>query len=261
MRRAPPLPTVPHTRPPTVPLFPATPGGAVRPARCCSYSRGGVQATVEGTVGRTVRGGGLPARPRGPRARGCGHGGCRGGEREPFLCSLFFALSSPPAPSRPPCCAPHRGHPTQPNGTEAPSTFRTRTPTVSHFRLAPGTRRRGARRLRAPARVGAVAPLPPPLPPVPTGHVSFLPPYQLDTSRPSSRTNRTRLVPPPVGPAPRRPACPRRAAARPTRRPRGDAPPPLPPVLPLSCSLGAIALLEPLPAIARLEPLLACSHP
>jgi len=146
------------------------------------------EATLGGTVGRTVRGGGLPARPRGPRARGCGHGGCRGGEREPFLCSLFFALSSPPAPSRPPCCAPHRGHPTQPNGTEAPSTFRTRTPTVSHFRLAPGTRRRGARRLRAPARVGAVAPLPP-FPPsrtnwtrlvppsVPTGHVSSLLPY------------------------------------------------------------------------------------
>jgi hypothetical protein len=37
---------------------------------------------------------------------------------------------------------------------------------------------------------------PPPLPPVLTGHVSSLPPYQLDTSRPSSRTNWTRLVSP-----------------------------------------------------------------
>jgi hypothetical protein len=35
----------------------------------------------------------------------------------------------------------------------------------------------------------------PPSPPVLSGHVSSLTPYQLDTSRPSSRTNRTRRVP------------------------------------------------------------------
>jgi hypothetical protein len=44
-------------------------------------------------------------------------------------------------------------------------------------------------------RSPAPAPPSPPLPPVPTGHVSSLLPYQLDTSRPSSRTNRTRRVP------------------------------------------------------------------
>ena len=41
-------------------------------------------------------------------------------------------------------------------------------------------------------------PAPPRLPPVLIGHVSSLPPYLLDTSRPSPRTYWTRLVPPPV---------------------------------------------------------------
>ena len=36
---------------------------------------------------------------------------------------------------------------------------------------------------------------PPPLPPVQSGHISSIPPYKVDTSRPSLRTNWTRLAP------------------------------------------------------------------
>jgi hypothetical protein len=49
------------------------------------------------------------------------------------------------------------------------------------------------------APAGRIGGPPPPLPPVLTGHVSSLLPYLLDTSRPSFRTNWTRLVPPSVG--------------------------------------------------------------
>ena len=45
---------------------------------------------------------------------------------------------------------------------------------------------------------GGKEPFPPVLLPVPTGHISSLPPYQPDASRPSPRTNRTHLVPPPA---------------------------------------------------------------
>jgi hypothetical protein len=76
-------------------------------------------------------------------------------------------------------------------------------------------------------RTALFLPPPPPLPPVLTGHVSSLRPYQMDMSRPPARTNWTRLLRADCASGsaatrPRRPRRARRRQGRPRRRAGGQ---------------------------------------